>query len=350
MKSVMTSSHNAPSLKPFRIPFLVAAALASPLLAPTVADACAFTQSSGADGGPNAYPLNCPKLAHAGAGVLEVVIRDDGAAVLRGLAGKTVVWEKSFPLPEKVNPAKTLAECEESTITLYSQFPFSARTRVFAFSWDGAALRLASSKIEDASADALEALVRAAEVGDELKVEELQRGGDQTPQILYPSNYVTKEAVIDALRRGQAAALTLAREKKPLDAANRMALMFETTVFLGGLIGDVDNLAETAPERWIQTWRARGLNVKDYVGLLNDYGFFLQQAGDHGVAATFFKTVLKLSPGRVAAHLNLGDSLWELSLFDEAKQAYQKYQDALIARRQFKAIPARVVQRLGKVQ
>ncbi|MBZ5551685.1 MAG: tetratricopeptide repeat protein [Acidobacteriia bacterium] len=52
------------------------------------------------------------------------------------------------------------------------------------------------------------------------------------------------------------------------------------------------------------------MEKKDFITALDDYGFFLQQAGNHQDAVTAFEEVKTIDPNRAVNHLNLGDSLW----------------------------------------
>ncbi len=298
------------------------------------------------DSDPLIFVMDCPGIPHNGAGTVDVKLDNDGNAVLRGLVGDKAVWEKQFPLPEPVNTAKTSVSCDGSKITFYSQYPGSASAKITTFVWDGETLKLTKEEARDPSAEAVEKVIEAAENGDTETFGKLVAGENEA-EIFYPQRYINAETLSKALSRGQKAAAILGREKKPKEAADRLSLMFEATVYLGTRL-DGTELPEEGLERWLALWRALKVPVAGYIGPLNDYGFYLQQSKEHGAAIPIFKEVLKLSPGRTAAYLNLADSQWEMGFFNEAKANYEKYQAMMFDRGRTKAVPVRVIQRLGK--
>lgn len=295
---------------------------------------------------PLVFVLNCPGFPHNGAGTVDVKLDNEGNAILRGLVGNKVIWSKPVPLPDPVNTPKTTVECEGSKIIFSSQFPGSASTKITTFLWDGETLKLTGEVMRDPSAEEVENIIAAAENGDretftKLTSEESEGG------IFYPDRYISAGVLAEALNRGQKAASAVARKGKPEEAAQRLSLMFEATVFLGTRIAG-DEIAESAPDRWLAMWKLVKVPVGKFIGPLNDYGFYLQQAKQHGEALTIFREVQRLSPGRIVTYLNLADSQWELGFFDEAKTNYQKYQTLMFNRGQTRAVPVRVIQRLGK--
>jgi len=288
----------------------------------------------------------CKNAPLAGAAAVRVIVRGNENVVLVGTRGKTVVWKKQFPLPEEVNTPKTNPTCKGRTIELYSQFPFSAYTKVYTFSWDGHSIKYLSTRSEDPSAETLEEAIRAAETGDTVKLSSLYAEGNYLP-IFYPMNYIGNSTLAEAIKRGHTAATKLYKAEKSREAAVRLALMFDLTVALANTVAGDDDSSTKAPDKWLHAWKSLEVEGADYVYALNDYGFFLQQAGDHKGAIPIFNIVIKEDPQRAVAYLNLADSLWALDRKGEAKAHYKTYQRLMAEANKGIPLPPRVAERSG---
>lgn len=319
----------------FRFFLLVAAAWAFPPI-----------QAPAQESDPLVFVLDCPGIPHNGAGTVDVRLDNEGNATLRGLVGDKVIWSKPVPLPDPVNTPKTSVTCDGAKIVFSSQFPGSASTKITTFLWDGENLKLSRETMSDPSAEAVENIITAAENGDEESFGKYT-GAEGESDIFYPQRYIDAGVLSGALNRSQKAAATIAKKGKPEEAAQRLALMFEATVFLGARVEGAE-FPESPPERWLVLWKTLKVPVAGYIGPFNDYGFYLQQSRQHGEAIRIFKEVLRLSPGRMVTFLNLADSQWEMGFFEEAKANYQKYQAMMFDRGRTRAVPVRVIQRLGK--
>ena len=296
------------------------------------------------DGG-SANDETCKNTPLAGAAAVRVIVRGNQNVLLVGTRGKTVVWKKQLPLPEEVNTPKTNPTCKGRTIELYSQFPFSAFTKVYTFSWDGHSIQYLSTRSEDPSAETLEEAIRAAETGDAKTLNSLYAEGHYLP-IFYPMNYIYKSTLAEAIKRGHTAATRLYKAGKSREAATRLALMFDLTVALVNTVAGDDDSQTKAPDKWLQAWKSLEVANADYIYALNDYGFFLQQAGDHQRAIPIFNIVIKEDPQRAVAYLNLADSLWALDRKVEAKAHYKTYQRLMTEANKGIQIPPRVVERI----
>lgn len=84
----------------------------------------------------------------------------------------------------------------------------------------------------------------------------------------------------------------------------------------------------------------------EYVEIVNDYGFFLEQSGESRQAVEVLAQVIKMSPQREAAHLNLADALWKRGDHQEATTEYKKYTDLMTANGKASGIPDRIKKRL----
>lgn len=295
--------------------------------------------------GGTANDATCKDTPLAGAASVRVIVRGNLNVLLVGANGNTVVWQKSFPLPEEVNTPKTNPTCEGRTVELYSQFPFSAFTKVYTFKWDGQSLRHISTRSEDPSAETLEEAITAAETGDVRKLNALYE--DDMLPIFYPMNYIGSSTLADAIKRGHTAATRLYKAGKSPEAATRLALMFDLTVALARTVSGGDDFSSQAPDKWLQAWKSQEVANTDYVYALNDYGFFLQQAGDDRRAIPVFHAVIKEDPARAVAYLNLADSLWTLDRKQEAKSHYQTYRRLMMEADKATQVPSRVAERQG---
>jgi hypothetical protein len=297
------------------------------------------------DGG-TANDETCRGAPLAGAAAVRVIVRGNEDVLLVGTRGKTVLWKKQVPLPEEVNTPKTSPTCKGRTIELYSQFPFSAYARVYTFSWDGRSIKYLSTRSEDPSAETLEEAISAAETGNLKKLNSLYAEGNYLP-IMYPMHYIGSATLAEAIKRGHTAATKLYKMGKSREAAARLALMFDLTVALAHTVAGDDDVAAKAPDTWLKAWKSLEVEGADYVYALNDYGYFLQQAGDHHGAIPIFNIVIKEDPPRAVAYLNLADSLWALDRKEEAKSYYKTYQRLMAEANKGTQIPLRVAERSG---
>jgi hypothetical protein len=287
----------------------------------------------------------CKGTPLAGAASVRVIVRSNEEVLLVGARGNRVVWKKHFPLPEEVNTPKTNPVCKGRTIELYSQFPFSAYTRIYTFNWDGRTLKYISTRSEDPSAEALEEAISAAETGNVRKLNSLYEEENYLP-IFYPFHYIGSSTLAEAIKRGHTAATRLYKAGKSRQAADRLALMFDLTVNLARTVSG-DDFDSTGPDKWLQAWKSLEVPAEDYTYALNDHGFFLQEAGEHDAAISIFNLVIKESPERAVAYLNLADSLWALDHKAEARSHYQTYRRLMTEENKGAQIPPRVAERSG---
>lgn len=303
------------------------------------------------EAGENGYvpETTCTKgTPRAGAAKVLVVVRDNDEALLVGARGDRVMWQKALPLKGEVNRAKTDPSCEGRKIELYSQAPFSAHTTIQTFSWDGARVRYVSTRYEDISADFIERAVGAAERGDAKAVRAIfDEGGKEEGNIdiLYPGRYISGASLAGAIERSHAAATKLYKAGRPREAADRLALMFDVTTYLGAYMS-AGGESKLTPEKWLESWKAIEMEAKDFVAPLNDHGYFLQAAGEHARAVKIFEAVVARDPHRAAARLNLADSLWALDRKDEAREHYKTYRELMDAAKKSGNVPPRVGERL----
>jgi hypothetical protein len=81
--------------------------------------------------------------------------------------------------------------------------------------------------------------------------------------------------------------------------------------------------------------------------ILNDYGFFLAEAGQLPRAIATLQLVIARAPDRAVAHLNLADAEWARGNENGARVYYRRYAELLGTAGKEEKIPARVTQRLA---
>lgn len=84
------------------------------------------------------------------------------------------------------------------------------------------------------------------------------------------------------------------------------------------------------------------------LNFINDYAYFLEQGKKYEESVQILNYIIKSSPERVVAYINLGDAYYGLLKKKEAKQAYQKYVNLMKKKRKERRIPKRVYTRLNK--
>ena len=90
---------------------------------------------------------------------------------------------------------------------------------------------------------------------------------------------------------------------------------------------------------------ARFMEFDEYIAIMNDYGFFLEQADDPDNALIVLTEVVDLKPSRMVAHLNLADVMWQLENRTNAAIHYRTYLEMMTAADLTDQIPGRVFER-----
>ena len=108
-----------------------------------------------------------------------------------------------------------------------------------------------------------------------------------------------------------------------------------------GAINLMESYAESFPIEWL------GEESSDLspIVVLNDYAFFLQQAGRSLDAIDMLKEILKVRPKRTVAWLNLADAYWDIKEYSLAREAYKNYISMMRAAKKNKNIPYRAIER-----
>lgn len=269
---------------------------------------------------------------------LSVVATDEGDLFLISEIDGIVNWSLRFPADEAVNTAKSWISSNGDTIRVFSEFPFSSAQTILTFLWTGTGLSVLEVESKDPSYETVEKAIEWTAEGRDLPEGHLDWVG-------YPDRYIYDALITNAIAKGHAAAMKQYNGGHAGKAAERLAAMFDMTVSLIGLVGMASE-SEWRPEVWIESWQEMGIAGKDFIYALNDYGFFLQETGEHSSALPVFEKIIEIDPKRIVAYLNLADSQWELGNIENAKTPYRSYIDLMTAAGLSAKIPVRVKQRV----
>jgi hypothetical protein len=162
-----------------------------------------------------------------------------------------------------------------------------------------------------------------------------------------PATYINVNFIADAIRKGEHKALDLYGQGDAAAAAERLGMVFDLTAKAIDSQRSETNLALSRSENWLDAWKYMQLPVGDYVGPLNDYGFFLQQSGCLKESISVFKLVISVAPERAVTYLNMADSCWDLDKKSDAQKFYLSYLALMKEGQSAAKIPARVSQRIA---
>ncbi len=226
---------------------------------------------------------------------------------------------------------------EEDEIRLSFQMPGSARWCTGCYRWniEEGTLEFLRYYSRDPSLEAMERV-------DSLLIEGyIEEAIDELDGMFYPGNYYSSDEMISRL----------------LVSINRTALQEHNE---GNNQGAVDLFMDLAgflhtQEEWYTAFNddldyaesnySNYMDLSDYVMIMNNYAFFLEQIEDRSKSLIVLRKVLDLDPTRMVAHLNIADVLWNLGEPVEAREHYSIYQNMMIDRELIDQIPLRVRER-----
>ena len=97
---------------------------------------------------------------------------------------------------------------------------------------------------------------------------------------------------------------------------------------------------------FMESDRSSYMDLSEYVMILNNYAFFLEQTDGLYLSQKILRKVLDLQPSRVIAYLNIADVLWKLGELTEAEEHYGIYLEMMTDRELTDQIPLRVHERI----
>jgi hypothetical protein len=162
-------------------------------------------------------------------------------------------------------------------------------------------------------------------------VAELQRRApmrrDEIERLLAAYGLMVDTGALQALQKLHAEAVRTHKARKPARAVELLA---------GALApAAVNKLDPTGSDETV-------------TAILNDYGFFLSEAGLHQRAIAVLKSVIARAADRAVAYLNLADAEQALGDAENASLHYRRYATLMWAADKGTKIPARVTERMAR--
>jgi len=244
-----------------------------------------------------------------------------------------------------LNTAKLDFSTEDNRIYVWTQMPFRAFESVVELEWAGDRFYVISHEYDDPTANYY------MEKADLLKAKDLdgliELASFEYP--MYPGAYeesYTLAAPTLKLAHQKALQAHKAKDNKKAVAYLEYGLeqyseAFGTWDYAEGKLTkeDIVGFADAfdADSR---------LTLGAYVGILNDYGYFLSLTGQNKKAKPVLANVVKLVPSRTVAYLNLADVEWALGQRSAAKSHYKIYWKQLGSKASSVA-PKRVQERIN---
>jgi hypothetical protein len=229
---------------------------------------------------------------------------------------------------------------EEDEIRLSFQMPGSARWCTGCYRWniEEESLEFLRYYSRDPSLEAMERVDSLLTVGN------ISEAIYELNGIFYPGNYYSSDEMISRL----------------LVSINRTALEQHNSGNNQGAVDLFLDLAEFfhTQDEWFQAFDdsldyvgtnySQYMDLSDYVMIMNNYAFYLEQIDDPDKSLIVLRKVLDLDPSRMVAHLNIADVLWDLGEFTEAEEHYIIYQQMMIDSELTHQIPLRVDERTAE--
>lgn len=100
---------------------------------------------------------------------------------------------------------------------------------------------------------------------------------------------------------------------------------------------------------FMESDRSNYMGLSEYVMILNNYAFFLEQTDDLYLSQKILRKVLDLQPSLMVAHLNIADVLWKLGEFAEAEEHYSIYLEIMTEGDLALQIPPYVQERINSL-
>ncbi len=282
---------------------------------------------------------------------------DDPVVYVNSLAVKKehIVSQKEFALPkdtsEKINPAKAILTCSLNQIQVRSQAPYSDATTKLLLIWNGKNFaQSAKAETTDESANEVDKALAILKKGD-------FEGKCPLGDLLYPNQYINNAKVSSLFRESyKSINKKIPKPKSESDFAHlvkRIESLMETAACF------TEQVYKAEAEKDKKSGQTRGwgarfgafsekqkfIPISDYIGIINDYGFYLQKLNKHVDAIEAFQTVHSLDAQRSVNLLNLADSLWESGKTTDAKNFYNKYIEIMKEAKKENLIPQTAIER-----
>jgi hypothetical protein len=231
--------------------------------------------------------------------------------------------------------------CDGDTVSITQRFPSKSVFITQVYIWDGKTIRQIKTEFTDQNAEIIDSAFEEALKGNLAEAISSLKG------LNYPWNYFACDAIQQGLEKGHKASFRIQETKGFNQAATALENTFE-------FMSEVHEYCRTSepetrvvgPKRWLETFAQCGIPKSKYVPALNDYGFFLQQAGKNGKAVQILSLVISEDPERTVAYLNLADAQWSLGKRLDSIKNYSRYNRMTVDSEKADKVPARVMERL----
>jgi tetratricopeptide (TPR) repeat protein len=229
--------------------------------------------------------------------------------------------------------AITEGGCDGNTISVTIKQPFHMYSVTQVFQWNGKNLKQIKTLTGDYSQDLNHSALDKALKGD------LEGAKSDLEGVMYPQNYLGCGTIKNYLKKGHKESYSI--QKEALE--NTFELMVEADYESGD---SKATISKPIPNRWMEIFNKCEISKSKYVAALNDYGFYLQQAGQNDKAAKILLLVVSEDPKRTVAYLNLADAYWGLGKKQPAIENYKRYEKLMINSKKADKIPATDKERL----
>ncbi|TVY03220.1 hypothetical protein [Cohnella terricola] len=244
-----------------------------------------------------------------------------------------------------LNLAKLDFYTNENYITVWSQAPFSAYQSEVELEWAGDRFYFITHEYDDPTARYYEEKAKLLKAKDINGLIKLYNEVDP----FYPGSYVELYTLsAPTLKLAHQMAQNAAQKKNVKTALKYLeygleqyAEAFGTWNYTDGTLVKKD-IAGSADDYYLK----QRLNLAVYVGILNDYAYYLSLDGQNKKAKLILDNVVKLVPDRTVAYLNLADVEWTLGQRTAAKAHYKQYWK-LLGSKASSTAPKRVQERMN---
>jgi len=243
-----------------------------------------------------------------------------------------------------LNTAKLDFYTEGNDIVVWTQAPFSAYQSEVELEWAGDRFYVVSHEFDDPTARYYEekaALLKAKDIDGLLMLY-----NEVSP--FYPGSYDENYTLAaPALKLAHQMAQKAAQKKNVKAALKYLEYGFEQYAEAFGTWNYMDGtLVKKDIAGTDDFYLDERLSIAVYVGILNDYGYYLSLNGQNKKAKLILANVVKLVPSRTVAYLNLADVEWTLGQRTAAKAHYKQYWK-LLGSKASSTAPKRVQERMN---
>ncbi|BBI35748.1 hypothetical protein KCTCHS21_51470 [Cohnella abietis] len=242
-----------------------------------------------------------------------------------------------------VNTAKLEISTNKNQIEVWTQYPFRASYTKAVLEWSSNKLKVISHEYGDPTAEFFDKKKSLLRNKDILGLIDLENSEDPFYPSAYEGNY-TLGAPTLVLAHQKA----LAIHKKNIKAAiSYLEYGFSQYSYGYGPFGYSDGTVtkEDFVASEYDSYPESRMSLNVYVGIYNDYGYFLSLDGRNKEAKLVLSNVIKLVPTRTVAYLNIADVEWTLGQKTAAKEHYKQY-IKLLGSKATSIAPKRVQERL----